>query len=171
MKGIVLRRAKPSDVAGLVQMRKEGFRRKNWAYTGTYSIPSKKQLKEWGRIFAKRTRDNISIVAEEIETGKVIGSISGTSRSKSRTRHRLDAGWGVHPDYQKKGIGTMLLKALIAQAKKLKFKRIEAEMAIENIASVKLAKKCGFKIEGRMKKAMLTDDGRYIDTYIVGKIL
>jgi RimJ/RimL family protein N-acetyltransferase len=34
-----------------------------------------------------------------------------------------------------------------------------------------MALKCGFKIEGIKKKAMLMDDGKYIDTYIVGKIL
>lgn len=55
-------------------------------------------------------------------------------------------------------------------AKKKGFKRAEAEMAIKNKSSWKLAKKCGFKIEGIKKKALLTDDGRYIDTYVVGKV-
>lgn len=34
-----------------------------------------------------------------------------------------------------------------------------------------MALRCGFSIEGTKKKALLTDDGKYIDTYIVGKIL
>ena len=89
----------------------------------------------------------------------------------SRLRHRGELGWGVHPDYQGKGIATKMLTEALKFAKKKGFKRAEAEMAIENKASWKLALRCGFKIEGTKKKAMLTDDGRYIDTYIVGKIL
>lgn len=53
-----------------------------------------------------------------------------------------------------------------------KFKKLaEAEIAIKNVASWKMALRCGFNIEGTKKKALLTDDGKYIDTYIVGKIL
>ena len=70
-----------------------------------------------------------------------------------------------------KGVGTKLLRTALQFAKKKGFKRAEAEMAIKNKGSVKLAKKLGFKIEGTKKKALLTDDGKYIDTYIVGKIL
>ena len=80
-------------------------------------------------------------------------------------------GWGVHPEYQGKGIGTKLLKESLKYAKKKGFKRAEAEMAIENKGSWKMALKNGFKIEGKKEKALLTDDGRYIDTYIVGRIL
>jgi RimJ/RimL family protein N-acetyltransferase len=86
-------------------------------------------------------------------------------------RHRVDYGLGVHPDYFGRGIGTKLLKFVLDDAKKSGFKRIEGEIAIKNKASWKMALKCGFKIEGIKKKAMLMDDGKYIDTYIVGKIL
>ena len=57
------------------------------------------------------------------------------------------------------------------EAKRKGFRRIEAEAAVENAGSVKLAKKCGLKIEGRKKAGLLLDDGRYVDTYIFGKIL
>ena len=48
---------------------------------------------------------------------------------------------------------------------------MEAEMAIKNVWSWKMALKLWFKIEWTKKKALLTDDGKYIDTYIVWKIL
>jgi len=77
----------------------------------------------------------------------------------------------VHPDYQGRGIATKLLKALLVEAKKKGLKRAEAECAVANVASWKLAKKCGFKIEGKKIKALITDDGKSIDTYIVGRLL
>jgi RimJ/RimL family protein N-acetyltransferase len=92
-------------------------------------------------------------------------------RRTGRLRHRADVGWSVHPDYQKQGIGTKLLKHTLDFAKKKGLKRVEAEMAIKNKGSWKLALKLGFKIEGTKKKGLLTDDGKYIDTYFVGKLL
>jgi len=51
------------------------------------------------------------------------------------------------------------------------FKRAEAEIAVPNKASVKIAQKTGFKIEGRKEKSFLLDNGKYVDGYIVGKVL
>lgn len=78
---------------------------------------------------------------------------------------------GIHPDFTGQRLGTKLLNFALEDAKKKGFKRAEAEMAVKNIGSWKMALKCGFKIEGTKKKALLTDDEKYIDTYIVGKIL
>ena len=69
------------------------------------------------------------------------------------------------------GIGTKLLKAVLLQAKKRGFKKAQAEAAVANIASFKIAKKCGFKVEGRIKKGLLLDNGKYVDSYLFGKVL
>ena len=77
----------------------------------------------------------------------------------------------MDPDYARKGIATKIVREAIYEAEKRNIKRLEAEVATENIPSIKLARKFNFKIEGRRKKGILLDDGRYIDTYIFGKIL
>lgn len=56
-------------------------------------------------------------------------------------------------------------------AKAQGYKRIEAEAALENVSSVRLAKKFRFKVEGKRKAGLLLDDGRYVDTYIFSKML
>ncbi len=170
MNKILIRKAKVGDEKGIVELRKEAFRRNNWIYTGSNKAPDNKKLKSWREKFRKGY-PSISFMAIDKEKNKIIGSIYGEFKKEGRMKHRISLGWGLHPDYQGRGIGTRLLKELILEAKKRKFRRLEAEMAKENIASWKLAKKCGFNIEGTKKEAMLTDDGRYIDTYIVGKIL
>ena len=102
---------------------------------------------------------------------KIVAHIGYHFKKSGRDRHVIDLGWIVHPDYEGQGIGSKMLKSILEDAKKRGFKRAEAEMAIKNIGSWKIALKNGFKIEGIKKKALLTDDGEYIDTYIVGKIL
>ena len=168
---IIIRKAKPGDEIGIAEMRKEGLKRKNWNYTGSNDIPDKKKLAKWRKSFSDKNAEGFSFVAIDTKQHKIIGSIGSSFKKKGRLRHRIDMGWGIHPDYYRKGIGTKLLKESLKFAKEKEFKRAEAEAAIENIASVKLAKKCGFKIEGTKEKGLLLDNGKYVNTYIFGKIL
>ncbi len=68
-----------------------------------------------------------------------------------RTRHKGDVGWMVHQDYIGVGIATMLLRAVLNEAKKKGFERAEAETV--NTASIRFAKRTGFKIGGRRRPA------------------
>ena len=168
---IIIRKAKPGDENSAAEMVTEGIRRKNWLYTGGNTIPNKEKIAKIRKKYEEWGKDSFVFLAIDKKQKKVIGSIAGNFKKTNRMRHRIDCGWGVHPDYQGQGIATKLLDTLLKYAKRKGFKRMEAECAVENVASWKLAKKYGFKIEGTKKKALLTDDGRYIDTYVVGRIL
>jgi RimJ/RimL family protein N-acetyltransferase len=170
-KNILVRKAKVGDEKGVVEMIKEGLKRKTSKYTGNNKVPNAEKIAKMRKQYENWGDDGFFFLAIDKKTKKVVGSIMCGFKSIGRLRHRIDCGWGVHPDYQGQGIATKLLNTLLTYAKKKGFKKAEAECAIENIASWKLAKKCGFEIEGTKKKALLTDDGRYIDTYIVGKVL
>lgn len=165
---ITYRLGKVGDEKGIMALIKEGIERKNWIYNGSNVAPDKKKLAKY-RDGLKKGSGSISVLA--FDGKKVVGSSNAFGKSHGRTRHRVELGWGVHPDYQRKGIATTMAKMLVVEAKKRGFKRIEAECAVENVASWKLAKKCGLKIEGKRKGGLLTDDGRYIDTYLLGKVL
>jgi RimJ/RimL family protein N-acetyltransferase len=169
--GILIRKAKLGDEMGLAELVRIGIKTKNWIYTGTNSIPDKNKIEKIRKGLADKNSEIFSFIAIDKKNKKIVGSMISSFKRKGRVRHRIDMGWGVHPNYQGNGIGTRLLKESLSYAKKKGFKRAEAEMAIENKGSWKLALKNGFKIEGKKKKALLTDDGRYIDTYIVGRIL
>jgi RimJ/RimL family protein N-acetyltransferase len=168
---IIIRKAKVGDEKGVAEMITCGLKKKSWLYNGNNTIPDNKKIAKMRENYKNWGKDNFYFLAVDKKTKKVVGSLSASFKKAGRTRHRIDCGWGVHPDYQGQGIATELLNTLLKYAKKKGFKRAEAECAIENIASWKLAKKCGFEIEGTKKEALLTDDGRYIDTYIVGKVL
>jgi RimJ/RimL family protein N-acetyltransferase len=169
--GIIIRKAKVGDEKSFADMITEGLKKKFWLYNGMNKVPDKKKIAKIRENYKNWGDGNFYFLAVDKKTKKIIGSVSGSFMVSGRLRHRIDCGWGVHPDYAGQGIAMELLSTLLNYAKKKGFKRAEAECAIENVPSWKLAKKCGFEIEGTKKKALLTDDGRYIDTYILGKVL
>lgn len=162
---LIIRKAKLGDEKGINEFTREGIKRKNWLYTGRNIAPkNEKRIKE-----KLKSKEEVLFVA--IVGGKIIGSTGISFKKTGRTRHRVDLGWGVHPDYQGRGIGTKLVSEALKYAKKEGFKIAIAEVAYENIASMKMAKKCKFKIVGRIKEGLLTDDKRYIDTAILWREL
>ena len=168
--GTLIRMARKGDAKGVVAFWNDAFKGGHLKYTGTNRLRDKEDIRRYEKRYSEKNRNNFVFIAINSE-GKIVGSCFFGCINSGRLRHRGEAGWSVHQNYSGKGIGTLLLEATLKEAKRREFKRVEAEAAVENIASVRLAKKLGFKIEGRKKAGMLLDDGKYIDTYIFGKIL
>jgi len=168
---IIIRKAKKGDGKGWAEMWNEGIKRKFYIYNGGNSLRTRKDIFKSNKKYNNQKGHEFTLFAIDRNNGKIVGSSNCFGKEKGRTRHRVELGWMVHPDYSGKGIATRLVKEVILEAKKRGIKKIGAEAAIENVASVKLAKKCGFKIEGRLKKGILLDSGRYVDTYIFGLTL
>ena len=164
-----IRKAKLGDEIGISQLFKECVEKKFWKYTATNKC-DESLLERLKTSLSSQTSNSRYFVALSGED-KIIGSASYKFNTEGRMRHVVSFGWGVHPDFAGKGIGTRLVNFALTEAKKEGFVRAEADMAIKNISSWKLALKCGFEIEGVKKKALLTDEGKYIDTFIVGKLL
>ncbi len=167
---IIIRKARKGDVRGIARMFNENLRNKFFSCTGTNKLFTKKKINKWERGFADNGRGRCTFVAVDAEKCRIAGH-SGFHAGKGRTRHRIDLGWMVHKDYAGQGIATRMVSALLTEAKKRGFKKAEAEAAVVNVSSVKLAKKLGFKIEGKKERSLLLDNGKYVDTYIFGKIL
>jgi putative acetyltransferase len=168
---IIIRKAKKGDGKGIAESFNEGLKRGFNAYTGNNQLMDRKKINKMEKQFKENSTHEFSYVAIDKDTGKIIGSAVLFGKNKGRVKHRAEVGWGVHPDYAGRGIATKMTSALIKEAKHLGFKRLEAEAAVKNIASVKLAKKLGFKIEGRKKCGLLLDNSKCVDTYMFGKIL
>jgi ribosomal-protein-alanine N-acetyltransferase len=168
---IIIRKARKGDEKGIAESFNEGFKRGFNNYTGSNKPFDKKKIRKIEKSIREKKKNEFSYVAVDSETRKIVGSSIFFGRGKGRTRHRGEIGWGVHPDYMEKSIATRLVNEILKEAKRKGFKRAEAEAAVVNIGSVKLAKKTGFKIEGRRKAGLLLDNGKYADTWLFGKIL
>ncbi|HLJ60158.1 MAG TPA: GNAT family N-acetyltransferase [bacterium] len=166
---ISIRFARKGDAEGFVVSWNESFRKGHLGYTGT-RLRSRKDIERFRKRYSERKRNEIVFVAVA-EKNRIIGNCGFFARERGRTRHRGELGWMVHHDYVGRGIATKLLGAVLKEAKNRGYKRVEAEIAVENVASIRLATRYGFQLEGRRKAGIVLDTGRYLDTYIFGRIL
>jgi RimJ/RimL family protein N-acetyltransferase len=75
-----------------------------------------------------------------------------------RERNRVgNLGVSVHPDYWKRGFGTILVRAGIEEARKRRLIKLEAETLSTNRPMLRIAEKCGFKPEGARKTTIGTE--------------
>lgn len=166
MEKIRIREFKAGDEVGIGRMMAKAIRRKKFSLLNTNRASGRKKLGEWKKTYL--SRKSCCFVAEAGD--KIVGEFTFILGS-GRTRCRGDCGCSVDPDYWRWGIGCRLLKKAIQKAKKLKLKRLEGEVVVKNTASIKLLEKFGFKREGTKRKDFLSDDGKYLDTYIYGELL
>jgi RimJ/RimL family protein N-acetyltransferase len=168
---ITVRKVKKGDGKGIAESFNEGIKRGFNAYTGSNKLFSRKKINKIEKDIKGKERNYCCYVAVDSKTGKIVGSAIFFGKKEGRLSHKVEFGWGVHPDYARKGIATKMVEALLKEAKRRGFKRAEAEAAVENKGSVNLAKKVGFKIEGKRKCGLKLDNGKCIDTLLFGKIL
>jgi len=166
MEKIKIREFKAGDEVGIGRMMAKAIREKKFSLLSMDKPPDKKKLMEWRK--ANLSRKSYTFVAEA--DGRIVGDFTFNPGS-GRTRRRAACGWSVDSDYWQHGIGSLLLQKAIKKARKLKLKRFEAEIVTKNTASIRLAEKFGFKREGTKRKAFLSDDGKYLDTYVYGRLL
>lgn len=165
---VSIRLARTGDAKAFVESWNESFRMGHLRYTGTQQR-NKEDIKNFEERSSENRRNQFAFVA--VENHKIVGSCGFSGSARGRTRHRGELGWFVHPDHVGKGIATKLVAAVLREARRRDFKRVEAEIVVENAASVRLAKKFRFRLEGRRKAGIVLDDGRYTDTLIFGKLL
>ena len=109
--------------------------------------------------------EELSLVAEV--DGKVVAN-SEITRHGGYSRHVGGLGIGIKKGYQDIGIGTEMLKALIAQAEKMGLKMLNLSAFSTNKRAIHVYEKAGFKETGRRPK-FFYKDGRYIDDIIMVK--
>lgn len=121
--------------------------------------------------FIKRVLDSENdsfFVAFDDES--VIGTIGYHGSSLERLRHKVSLGISVLKRYHGKGIGSVLMEALIEEAKANKKHKIELEVRLDNKEAISLYEKFGFVVEGTRKDGFYAEE-RYIDLLLMGKIL
>lgn len=87
----------------------------------------------------------------------------------SRTRHRCCVGIALYREFWGLGIGTALLRELLAAAKAAGYEQAELEVVPENAPAVALYEKLGFRTVGTVPRALKYRDGSYADFLLMAK--
>lgn len=109
----------------------------------------------------------VAIVA--ILGGALVGAADVTPY-KGRRRHAGGIGMCVHDDFQRRGIGSALLGALVDTSDNwLNLKRLELTVYVDNEPAIRLYKKFGFVVEGT-RRAEAFREGRYVDAFGMARV-
>ncbi|MBM3070471.1 GNAT family N-acetyltransferase [Lelliottia sp. RWM.1] len=136
----------------------------NHAVLHTAAIWNDKTVDTDNRIawFEARTLAGYPVLVSE-ENGVVTGYASfGDWRAFDGFRHTVEHSVYVHPDHQGKGVGRVLMKALIIEARTIGKHVMVAGIEAQNHASLHLHETLGFVTTGQMPQVG-TKFGRWLD--------
>lgn len=92
-------------------------------------------------------------------------------RDRARFRHRCGMGVGLYRAFWGMGVGTALLKELLAAATAAGYEQAELEVVSTNAPAVGLYRKLGFEATGTIPHALKYKDGTYADFLFMVKKL
>jgi L-phenylalanine/L-methionine N-acetyltransferase len=160
---IIVRAAEPSDYEAI---RETMAQPRALAMTAQLPMPSADMWKK--RIVDVPATDHL-LVAEI--NRKVVGNLGLHAASKApRRRHVASLGMAVHDDYQRRGVGSALMKAALDLADNwLQYTRIELQVYTDNEGGIALYKKFGFEMEGTLKQYAFRN-GVMVDAYAMARL-
>jgi putative acetyltransferase len=162
MLNITIRRAAPDDAEDIQRI--FDTPRAVW---GTLQVPY--MSAEFRRRRLAEADDSIHPLAAVVD-GEVVGQLTLHTFPRPRRKHAGALGMAVRDDWQGRGVGTALMAACIDLADNwLNLHRLELEVFVDNEAAIRLYKKFGFVIEGRLVDYAYRE-GQYVDTYVMGRI-
>ncbi len=159
---ITIRHAEPDDAEAIHRIL-SGPR----AMEGTLQLPlqSVEKRRQW---LSEMPEDSHLLVA--CVEGEVVGSLGLRAfPTLWRRRHVGNIGMAVRDDWQGKGVGTALMRAVIDLADNwLNLTRIELNVYADNAAGIALYEKFGFEIEGTHRHYAFRN-GEYVDAYSMAR--
>ena len=163
IEGLKIRRAEVSDYAQVYEMFTSAK-----VYEGTLQVPYPSR-----ELWHRRLSENIDSVYNLVAVidDRIIGMASvDTFPHKPRRRHAGVIGISVHEEWQGKGIGKELMRAIIDFADNwLNLTRLELEVYADNEAAIHLYERFGFEYEGTLRQHAFRN-GRYVDSKMMGRL-
>ncbi|MDP9530711.1 GNAT family N-acetyltransferase [Pseudomonas protegens] len=110
----------------------------------------------------------VALVA--LHQGAVIGSCSLNQVARVRRAHCADVAMGVSPAWQRQGVGSRLLAAVLEVADNwMNLRRVELTVYADNQAAIALYQKFGFETEGQLRDYAVRDGG-YVDVLSMARL-
>lgn len=124
-----------------------------------------REVPSWDRWIAAR-RDFPSVVAKDASS-QVLGWAALTPVSQREVYRGVGAvSIYVDPDHVRQGVGSALLSGLLQAAEQAGIWTVEAGIFPENIASIRLHERLGFRLVGVRRRVGQMPDGRWQDVLL-----
>lgn len=163
---VIVRQAKQKDLPAIVEIYNQAIATKISTAETLPVTDEDKQL--W---FDEHADEKFPLLIAEYNK-EVTGWISLSAYRKGRQalKHTGEISYYIHQNHLQKGVGSILMDAMIEKAKKMGYKNLIAIIIDANTASVALLKKFYFQQWGLMPGIVETDDKIYNHSYYGRKI-
>ena len=163
IEGLKIRRAEPDDYEQVCEMFASAT-----VYAGTLQAPYPSR-EYWRRRLSENVDSVYNLVA--IIDKQIVGMVHvATFPHRPRRRHAGAIGICVREDWQGKGLGKELMRAIVDLADNwLNLTRLELEVYSDNEAAIHLYERFGFEVEGTLRQHAFRD-GRYVDSTMMGRL-
>ena len=163
LEGLKIRRAEADDCSEISEMFKSPK-----VYSGTLQVPYPSR-EYWRRRLTENTENVYTLVGLIDE--HVVGMVSVITSDRPRRKHAGIIAICVHGDWQGKGVGGALMRAILDLADNwLNLTRLELEVYADNEAAIHLYERFGFEVEGTLRRHAFRD-GEYVDSKVMGRLL
>lgn len=110
--------------------------------------------------------NNLSLVA--LVDGQIVGLGSILAESNRRVSHIGELGISILKEYWGMGLGSVMMEEMLAWAEETEIlRRIELTVQVRNQRAVALYKRFGFTIEATISRGARSDEGEFLDTYLM----
>lgn len=161
-KELVLRSPMPEDAKAILE---HMIRTSEETYfMARYPEEITRTVEEQAQMLKKICEDKDSFMIAAFDNGKLIANASVQKiRDHIKCRHRGGFGISILKKYCDSGLGTSIMKEIIANVQKTDFDQIELGVFEDNVRAIHLYKKMGFVVWGTQPRAFKLKDGTYRD--------
>ena len=135
-------------------------------YIGTVQPPSLRDARKWMKSVLEARYPFLVATEGSI----VVGWCDVGRREREGFRHTAELGMGLRAKVRGRGLGSRLLRRIIALSRRCGIEKLELQVYASNVPARGLYQKFGFKVEGRRVRARKLD-GRYDDIVLMGLFL
>jgi RimJ/RimL family protein N-acetyltransferase len=134
----------------------------------TYVTRTVDTLEQSRALIADRISEPDSLLCAVMVRGQVVGDIGGRryrpeSLGPEPEAHDFYLGYSIDPGHWNRGIATAATQLLVTALTQAGIRRVVAKTFAENVSSVRVLTKNGFRLEGTERHAVLGRDGRWLD--------
>jgi putative acetyltransferase len=159
---VVVRRAEPDDYDAFCRIFQDES-----AYSGTLQTPFPSR-ESWRKRLAEPVEGDFIFAG--CVGGEVVANAGLHCFKQARRAHAMHLGMAVRDDFQGRGVGSALMKAMVDLADGwLNVTRLELTVFADNARAIALYRKFGFEVEGT-HQAYALRAGRFVDALFMARV-